>query len=132
MFWAVDKRVRSGPLENAKRDGRITVEIGIGRIVLRGKLDLCDVLHPHDGICRLLDDDVAEFFGTAQPAERLHRNLECARLVHWRLIEHAGGNLNVLPCKRGHHVICCQPERLQPVRVEPRTHCIVAAAEHND
>ena len=126
------QRVRAGPLEDAERDRRIEIEIGIGRIVLRREFDPGDVLDAHHGVGRLLDDDIAEFVRIGETAERLHRNLECARLVDRRLVEHAGGDLHVLPLQRGHHVARGQAERLQAVGIEPDAHRVVAAAEHGD
>ena len=74
------QRIRSRPLEDADCDRRISIEIGIGRIVLGRKLDGRDIFHPHHGGCRLLDDDVAELLGTRQASQGLHRNLNAPGL----------------------------------------------------
>ena len=39
MFLRGRERIRARPLEDADRDRRVAIEIGIGRIVLRGELD---------------------------------------------------------------------------------------------
>ena len=75
------ERVRAGPLEDRKRDRRVAAEIGIGRIVLRGKLDLRDILQPHHGAGGLLHHDIGELLRIGEAPERLHRDLERARLA---------------------------------------------------
>ena len=70
--------------------------------------------------------------GSVETAERLHRDLERAGLVDRRLIEHAGGDLDVLALQRADDVAGGQAERLQAVGIEPDPHRIVAAAEHRD
>ena len=97
MFFAVDSAFEPGRWNIPMRDRRIAIEIGIGRIVLRGEFDPRDVLDAHHRVGGLLDDDIAEFLGAGETAERLHRDLESARFVHRRLVEHAGGDLHVLP-----------------------------------
>ena len=62
------QRVRAGPLENADRDRRIEIEIGIGRIVLRRQFDGRDILHAHDRVGGLLDDDIAELVRIGEAA----------------------------------------------------------------
>ena len=94
------QRVRARPLEHRDRDRGIAIEIGVRRVVLRRELDPRDVLEAHHRVCGLLDDDVGELVRIGQPAERLHRDLERARLVDRRLVEHAGGDLDVLPLQR--------------------------------
>ncbi len=126
------QRVRAGALEDGERDRRIVVEIGIRGVIERRQLDLGDVLEPHHRAGRLLDDDRGELVGIGQPPERLHRNLEGARMRDRRLIEHAGGDLDVLPLQRVGDVGRGQPERLQAVGIEPHPHRIVAGAEHDD
>ena len=90
------QRVRARALEDGERDRRVVIEIGVRRIIERGELDLGDVLEPHHGARRLFDHDRGELVGIGEPAERLHRDLEGARLRDRRLIEHAGGDLDVL------------------------------------
>ena len=106
------------------------IEIGVRRIIERGELDVGDVLEPHHGARRLLDHDVAELVRDGEPAERLHRDLERARMRDRRLIEHAGGDLDVLRLQRSGDVGRGQAERLQAIRIEPDAHRIIAAAEH--
>ncbi len=124
--------IRARPLEYRDRYRRIEIEIGIRTVVQRSQLDSREVLDADYGVRILLDDDIAELVWISQPAECLHRNLECAGLVHRRLIEGAGRDLDVLPLQRRHHVICGQPQRLHPVGIEPDPHGIVAAAEHDE
>ena len=124
--------IRAGPLENAEPDRRVAVEIGVASNSRARQARPRDILEPHDGVRRLLDDDVAEFLGLGEPAERLHGDLEGAGLVDRRLIEHARRDLHVLALQRADDVIGGQAERLQPVRIEPDAHRIVAAAEHGD
>src|SRR6478735_5431330 len=69
---------------------------------------------------------------TAQPAERLHRNLKRAGLVDRRLVEDAGGDLDVLGLQRLRDVVRGHAERLQAVGIEPDPHGVIAAAEHDD
>ena len=126
------ERIGAGPLENGERDGGIVVEIGIRRIIERGELDFGDVAQPHHRAGRLFHDDVAELRGRIEPAERLHRDLERARMRHRWLVEHAGGDLDILPLQGIGHVGRGQAERLQAVRIEPDTHRVIAAAEHGD
>ena len=90
------ERVRAGPLEDGERHRRVAVEIGVRGIVERGELDLGHVLEPHDRARRLLHHDVGELVGIGEPPERLHRDLEGARMRDRRLVEHAGGDLEVL------------------------------------
>ena len=125
------KGVRARPLEDTDGDRGVTIEIRIGRVVLRGELDPRDVLHAHNRVGGLLDDDIAEFLGAGEASECLYRDLESARFVHRWLIEHAGGDLHVLPGKRVDDVVCCETERLQAIGVEPGAHRVIAAAEHD-
>ena len=124
--------VRARPLEDGERDRRVVIEIGIRRIIERGKLDGGDVAQPHHGARRLLDHDGAEFRRRVEAAERLHRDLERARMRDRRLIEHARGDLDVLASQRIGDVGRGQAERLQAVGIEPDAHRIIAAAEHRD
>ncbi len=126
------ERVRAGPLEDRERDRRAAAEIGVRRIVLRGELDRRDVLQPHHRAGGLLHHDVGELLRIGEPPERLHRDLERARLLDRRLVEHAGGDLDVLRLQRLRHVVRRHAERLQPARIEPDAHRVVAAAEHRD
>ena len=75
---------------------------------------------------------LANSVGIGEPAERLHRHLEGARLVDRRLAEHARRDLHVLALQGRDDVARRQPERLQAVGIEPDAHGIVAAAEHRD
>ena len=126
------QRVRARTLENGERHRRVVVEIGVRGIVERGELDIGDVLEPHHGTRCLFHHDRGELVGIGEPAERLHRDLEGARLCDRRLIEHAGGDLDVLRLQGVGDVGRGQAERLQAIRIEPHPHRIIAAAEHRD
>jgi hypothetical protein len=67
-----------------------------------------------------------------EPSQRLHRDLKRSLLGDRRLIEHAGGDLDVLALQRLDHVGRGQADRLQAVGIDPDAHRIVAAAEHGD
>ncbi len=124
--------VGPGQLEHAEADGGRLVEIGVHAIVERGQLDPRHILQAHDGVVGLLDDDLAELVGLDQTTERLHRNLEGAGRRRRRLVEHAGRHLHVLALQRADDIARRQVERLQPIRIEPDAHRIIAAAEHGD
>ena len=100
MAFAVARGIRAGPLENTERNRWIKIQIGVRRIVLRRKLNRCDILHTHHCVRRLLDDDVAEFLRAGEAPQRLHGNLKCTGLVDRGLVKHAGGNLDVLTLQR--------------------------------
>ena len=59
-------------------------------------------------------------------------DLEGAGPVDRRLVEHARGDLDVLPLQRRGHVGRGHAERLQALGIEPDPHRVVAAAEHGD
>ncbi len=126
------ERIRARALEYRDRDRRIEVEIGVRRIVEAGELGAADILEPHHRVRRLLDDDIGELLGIGEPAERLHRDLERARLLDRRLVEDARGDLDVLRLQRLGDVVRRHAERLQAGGIEPDPHRIVAAAEHDD
>ena len=126
------QRVRARALEDAERHCGVAVEIRIGRIVLRGELDPCHVAQPDHRVGGLFDDDIVEFVGIGEAPERLHRDLERALLRHRRLIEHAGGDLDVLALQRDDDVGRGQADRLQAVGIDPDAHRIIATAENGD
>src|SRR5262249_17757876 len=86
---------------------------------------------PHHRIRGLLDDDVAEFLSAREPAECLNRDLERTGLVDRRLIEHAGGDLDVLALQSKHNITGGEAKRLQSIRIEPRAHRVVATAKYD-
>ncbi len=124
--------VRARPLEDPERHRGIAVEIRIARIVLRGELDAGHVAQPHHRIGGLFHHDVVKFIGVGEAPQRLHRDLKRALLGHRRLIEHAGGNLDVLALQSKDDVGRGQADRLQAVGIDPNAHRIVAAAEDRD
>src|SRR6266542_1018442 len=67
-----------------------------------------------------------------EPSWRLHRDLKRPLLGYRGLIEHAGGDLDILALQRLHDVGRGQADRLQAVGIDPDAHRIVAAAEDGD
>ena len=132
MSWAVASAFEPGRLEYRDRDRRIEVEIGVRRIVQAGQFGAPDILDPHHRVGGLLDDDVAELLGIGQPAERLHRDLERARLVTGGWLRMPEATWMFCACSAWRDVVGGHAERLQAVGVEPDPHRIVAAAEHDD
>ena len=126
------ERVRARPLEDAQRHRGIAVEIRIGRVVLCRQFDASHVAQPHHGARGLLDDDVVELVGIGETPQRLHRDLKRALTGDRRLIEHTGGDLDVLALERQNHVSCGQAHRLQAVGIDPDAHRVIAAAEDGD
>ena len=132
MFFGGRQRVRAGPLEDRQRHRRIAVEIGVGGVVLRGQLDARHVLEADDGARGLLHHDIGELVRIGEAAQRLHRESGTRPASDRRLVEHAGGDLDVLRLQRDVTSLAVRPSDLQPVGVEPDAHRIVAAAEHRD
>ena len=126
------QRVRSRQLEDGERNRGIAIEIGIGRVVDGGELDPSHVLETNHRGRALLDHDVGELFRIDQPSERAHRQLEGARLCDRRLIEHARGDLHVLPLQGRRHISGGQAEGLQAIGIEPDAHRVVARPERGD
>jgi hypothetical protein len=126
------QRVGARPLEDRNGDGRLVIEIRVGGKVLTGELNPRYVAHAHDGIGGLLDNDVGKLFRVRESTERPHRHLEGELTGHRRLVEHPGCNLHVLALQRLGHVEGGEVERLQPVRIKPDLHGVVARAEHGD
>ena len=95
------ERVRARALEDRDRDRRIAVEIGVRRVVERRQARRAPTSFSRTtafGVC--LTTMLPNSLGIGEPAERLHRDLEGARLVDRRLVEHAGGDLDVLRLQR--------------------------------
>jgi hypothetical protein len=67
-----------------------------GTVVLGSDHRVADIFEKYQAISGVLDNDVVEFFGTSEPADDAHRNLEGLLRVGRRLAELAGGNLDVL------------------------------------
>ena len=67
--------------------------------------------------------------GSDEPPERLDVELEGALLGHRRLVQHAGGDLDVLRAQRRDDLAGGQVARGDLLRVEPDAHRIVARAE---
>ena len=94
------QRVGAGTLEHRNGDCRLLVEIGIAREILGGQLDSPHVAHPDIGGTNLLDDEVGKLIRIGQASQRAHRDLEGQLVRDRRLVEHAGGDLHVLPLQR--------------------------------
>ena len=65
---AVASAFEPGSWKMPSADRRIAIEVGIDRVVERGKLDAAHVLQAHDRVVGLLDDDVGELVRVAQAA----------------------------------------------------------------
>ena len=90
------QRVRARSLEHCERDRGIEIEIGIRGVIDRRQFDLRDVAQiDHRGL-GLLDDDFAELLDIGETPLRLHGELERAGLIDRRLVQNAGGDLDVL------------------------------------
>ena len=126
------QRIRPRPLEDPDPQGGIAIKVRIARIVLCGKLDAGDIPQPHDRGGGLFHDDIGKFVGIREPSKRLHRDLKRSLLGDRGLIEHAGGDLDILTLQRLHDVGRGQADRLQAVGIDPDAHRIVAAAEDGD
>ena len=122
--------VRAGPLEDAHRDGHPLVEIAAAVVVGGAELDAANVAHAGDAAFAVrLDDYVAELIRTCEAPLRLDIELEGSGLGHGRLIDDAGGNLNVLGAQGIDHVARGQVTYRKLLGIEPDAHRIVARAE---
>src|SRR5216684_27233 len=97
-----------------------------------GELDPAHVLEANDRGRALLDHNVGELVRVDQPSERPHRYLERAWLGNRRLVEHAGGDLDVLALQGRDDIPRGEPKRVQSVRVEPDSHRVVTGPEHGN
>src|SRR5262249_3203124 len=85
------ERIRAGPLRDYHRHRRLIVEIAVDRVVAPRELDARDVADASDQPAgRSLDDNVFEFLGLLQAAERRHWYLERAARGSRRLTDGAG------------------------------------------
>jgi hypothetical protein len=119
-------------MKDPDRGRHLVVEIGVPVVVLRPELDPGDVAHarhPPFGVGR--NHDVAELIGAGEPPERLHRELKPARRGGGRLVDGAGGDLDVGGTQGVHDIGPRQAARLHLGWVEPYPHGIVARAEHD-
>ena len=127
------ERVGARLLEDQQRHRCALIEIAVGAVVLGAELDPRDVAHTRDpAVGIVLDHDVGELARIDQPAERLDVELEGALMRHRRLVEHAGGHLDVLRLQRLDDLAGGQVARGDPVGIEPDPHGVVARAEDLD
>ena len=84
-----------------------------------GELDPAHVLEANDRGRAQLDHDLGELVRVDQPSERPHWHLERARLGNRRLVDHAGSDLDVLALQGRDDIPRREPERVEPVQVEP-------------
>ena len=125
------ERVGAGALEDAEGGGRLVVEVGVQRVVLRAQLDAGDVAQARHRPVRLgADHDVLELLGRTQPSQRAHRQGEPARRHRRRLVDRTGRDLEVRRPQRQHDFAGREVARGNAGRVEPDAHRVVAAAEH--
>ena len=136
-FHLGDDRVRGregiGPraLEDAERGGRLVVEVGVQRVVLRAQLDAGDVAQARHRPVRLgADHDVLELLGRTQPPQGADRQGEPARRHRRGLVDRACRHLEVGRPQRQHDFAGRQVARGDPRGIEPDAHRVVAAAEH--
>src|SRR5262249_17847203 len=126
------QRVRARPLEDREGHRGIAIEIGIGRVILPGKLDARHVAQANHGGGGLLDQDVVELVGIGQASQRLHRDLKGALLRARRLVEDPGTDPDRLTLQSNDDVVRGQVQSLQTVGIDPDAHRVVATAEHRD
>ena len=127
------QRVRARPLKDDEGGRHLVIEVSVDRVVLRPELDARDIAHAHDRpVGAGLDDDVLELVGRRQPAQRLHRELEAAWRGRRRLVDGAGGNLQVRGAQRCDDLARGETDGRDLRRVEPYAHRIVARTENVD
>ena len=127
------QRIRARALEDGERGGVLVVEIGVDRVVLRAQLDPRHIAQArHRTVGFGANHDVLELLGRAQPAQRLHRQGEGTRRDGRRLVDGAGGDLEVGGAQGQYHFGGREVMRRDPRRIEPHAHRIVTRAEHQD
>ncbi len=119
-------------MKYTQADGLHAIEIRVPVVVECSKFGAADVFQAHDCTGRLLDDRFGEFISLDETALGAYGELKRARIGNRRLVQNAGGNLNVLPLERRHHVCCRKIHGLQTIGIQPHTHRIFAVAEHCD
>ena len=100
-----------------------------GAIILGADHRMAYIPEQHQAVGGVLDDDVVEFLGTAEPAYDAHRNLEDLPGIGGRLAELAGGNLDILLGQRRNHVGSGERAGGHAHRVKPDAHGVLALAE---
>jgi hypothetical protein len=130
-FFGGGERVGAGALEDQQRHRRALVEITVGVVVLGAELDAADVANArHAAVGIGPDDDVQELALVREAAESLDVQLEGAGPGYRRLVEHAGGDLDVLRLERGDDLAGGEVARRRALGIEPDAHGVVAGAEH--
>ncbi len=124
--------IGGGKLLHADALGDVAAVFQVRTVVFRADDGVSDILQFDQAVGTVLDDDVVELRGIAQPADDAYWNLEGLRRVGRRLAELAGGNFDVLLQQRIDHVVGGKTARRQTHRVEPDAHGVFAFAEdHN-
>ena len=124
------QRVRAGQREDQQRQAFAAVHVGGGTVVGRADLHTADVADAGRAPLRIgFQDDVGELLRRAQAAERL--DVELIRRVagHRRLVQDAGGDLQVLCAQRREHLARVEVVGGHLVGIEPDAHRVVASAE---
>ena len=117
-------------LEDTHRDRHALIEIAITVVVGGAELHARNVADAHDAAVAIgLDDDPAEFRGVGQAPLRLDVELEGAGLRHRRLIDHAGGDLHVLPAQRVDDIARREIADRELLRIKPDAHGIIAGTK---
>jgi hypothetical protein len=125
------ERVRPGPLRHADRDRRLVVEQAAQRVQVGAELDAADVAQARDlPFRRRPHHDPGELLLGAEPALRVHRQLERGVGRRRRRAEHAGRDLDVLLADGADDVGRGQLPRRQLVGIQPHAHAVLAGAEH--
>ncbi len=124
------QRVRAGGLEDTDTDRVLAVQLRAQRVVTGAQLQAGDIGQAHHfTVVTGLEHDIAEFLFAAQATLGVDQGQEVAAR-HRLGAELAGRDLHVLLAHRTHHVAGGQAARGDLVRVQPRTHGVVTAAEH--
>jgi hypothetical protein len=105
------------------------VHVGCGAVIRGADLDSTDVTDTgHASSAVGLDDDVAELLRRGQPAKRFDVDLIGLVAGGWWLIQDTGRDLQILRAECTEHLVCPEVVRRNPVRIEPDTHGVLAAA----
>ena len=123
--------ISARPLEDADRDGALLAQVCVDSVVLCTQLNVADVAQTgHLTVLAGLDNNVLKLTRLHQPAQRLQVHLECARVWHRRLVEHARRHLEILCSHSGGDLRTGHIARRDLVRIEPDAHGVLARAEH--
>ncbi len=127
------ERVGLGELEHAERGGGLAGEARESGIALRAELDARHVSEMQQRPARLgADHDLLELLDRGEAPLRSQRNLELNAGGRRRRSGAARGDLHVLLAHRVDHVGRREPERGEPLGIEPDAHRIAPLAEDVD